>query len=80
MNRFVNLCWVMGHLIGAGILNGLIGVKTEWGWRIPFALQVCESLLQANFWSSLTGTSVGLPRAPSRDYLLRSRLSVVARP
>jgi SP family general alpha glucoside:H+ symporter-like MFS transporter len=37
---FVNLCWVIGHLIGAGVLDGMVSNTTEWGWRLPFALQV----------------------------------------
>ncbi|RSH83794.1 hypothetical protein EHS25_005409 [Saitozyma podzolica] len=36
---FVNLCWVIGHIIGAGVLTGLVGDKTVWGWKIPLALQ-----------------------------------------
>jgi SP family general alpha glucoside:H+ symporter-like MFS transporter len=38
-DSFVNLCWVIGHLIGAGVLDGLVNNTTEWGWRLPFALQ-----------------------------------------
>jgi hypothetical protein len=40
LNSFVNLCWVIGHIIGAGVLTGLVGDKTVWGWKIPLALQV----------------------------------------
>lgn len=36
---YVNLCWVIGHLIGAGVQTGLLDNKGQWGWRIPFALQ-----------------------------------------
>lgn len=36
---FVNLCWVIGHIIAVGVLTGLQGNKTEWGWKIPFAIQ-----------------------------------------
>ncbi|KAI0022707.1 general substrate transporter [Xylariomycetidae sp. FL0641] len=39
MTTFVNLCWVIGHLIGAGVLQAM-GTRTDqWGFRIPFALQ-----------------------------------------
>ncbi|BEJ11397.1 hypothetical protein CspHIS471_0108190 [Cutaneotrichosporon sp. HIS471] len=36
---FVNLCWVIGHIIAVGVLVGLQSNTTEWGWKIPFALQ-----------------------------------------
>lgn len=35
----VNLGWVVGHIIGAGILNGTVSITGDWGWKIPFALQ-----------------------------------------
>lgn len=35
---YVNMCWVIGHLIGAGVLTGLVDNTTQWGWRIPIAL------------------------------------------
>lgn len=34
---YVNLCWAIGQFIAAGVLNGLINMKSEWGYRIPFA-------------------------------------------
>ncbi|KAF4978449.1 hypothetical protein FZEAL_5174 [Fusarium zealandicum] len=36
---YVNLCWVMGKLIGFGVLAGLLDNQTQWSYRIPFALQ-----------------------------------------
>ncbi|KAL6245551.1 hypothetical protein RBB50_007550 [Rhinocladiella similis] len=39
LTTYVNLCWVFGQLIGSGVLRGLLDVKSEWGYRIPFALQ-----------------------------------------
>ncbi|KAJ2965887.1 hypothetical protein NQ176_g10404 [Zarea fungicola] len=39
LTAYVNLCWVIGQLIGAGVLQGLVGNTTEWGYRIPFAIQ-----------------------------------------
>lgn len=36
---YVNQCWVIGHLIGAGVQTGLLSNEGQWGWRIPFALQ-----------------------------------------
>ncbi|KAF5669890.1 MFS SP general alpha glucoside:H+ symporter [Fusarium denticulatum] len=31
--------WAIGHLIGAGILRGILVRGDEWGYRIPFAIQ-----------------------------------------
>lgn len=39
LTAYVNLCWVIGQLIGAGVLQGLVSNNTEWGYRIPFAIQ-----------------------------------------
>ncbi|EJU01345.1 sugar transporter [Dacryopinax primogenitus] len=39
LTTFVNLCWVIGHLIAAGVLDGLVNNTTEWSYRIPFAIQ-----------------------------------------
>lgn len=39
LTTYVNLCWVIGHLIAAGVLDGLISNTTEWSYRIPFAVQ-----------------------------------------
>lgn len=35
------MCFIIGQLIAAGVLQGLVGRTDEWGYRIPFALQ-CE--------------------------------------
>jgi SP family general alpha glucoside:H+ symporter-like MFS transporter len=38
----VNLCWLIGQLTGAGVLRGLLDLKSQysqWSYRIPFALQ-----------------------------------------
>ncbi len=39
LETFVVLCWGIGQLISYGVLDGLTGNTTEWGWRIPFAVQ-----------------------------------------
>ena len=39
LTSFVNICWVIGQLIAAGVLQGLVSNSTEWGYRIPFAIQ-----------------------------------------
>lgn len=39
MTSWVNICWVLGGLLSTGILRGLLNINSEWGYRIPFALQ-----------------------------------------
>lgn len=39
LTAYVNLCWVIGQLISAGVLRGLFTMNGEWAYRIPFALQ-----------------------------------------
>ena len=39
LTTYVNLCWVLGQLIASGVLRGLLETSTEWGYRVPFALQ-----------------------------------------
>ncbi|KAF4972507.1 hypothetical protein FSARC_931 [Fusarium sarcochroum] len=39
LTAYVNLCWVIGQLIGAGVLRGFSTMGGDWSYRIPFALQ-----------------------------------------
>ncbi|EKD17541.1 uncharacterized protein L3040_006658 [Drepanopeziza brunnea f. sp. 'multigermtubi'] len=39
LTTYVNLCWVFGQLIAAGILKGLLNGTTQWAYKIPFAIQ-----------------------------------------
>ncbi|POY71021.1 hypothetical protein BMF94_5946 [Rhodotorula taiwanensis] len=34
----INLCWVMGHLVGAGVLKASVQYNTEWTYKLPFLL------------------------------------------
>lgn len=36
---YVNLCWVIGQFVAAGVLDGLVSNTTQWAYRIPFAVQ-----------------------------------------
>ncbi|GAA5843769.1 hypothetical protein JCM11251_006802 [Rhodosporidiobolus azoricus] len=38
MSSYVNLCWVIGHLVGAGVLKASVGYNTEWTYKLPFLL------------------------------------------
>lgn len=39
LTTYVNLCWVIGQLIGAGVQRGMLGVHSQWSYHIPFAIQ-----------------------------------------
>jgi SP family general alpha glucoside:H+ symporter-like MFS transporter len=39
LTTYVNLCWVMGQLVAAGVLKGFVNNKTEWAYRVPYAVQ-----------------------------------------
>lgn len=39
LTTYTNLCWVIGQLIGSGVLRCLVERTDQWGYRIPFALQ-----------------------------------------
>jgi SP family general alpha glucoside:H+ symporter-like MFS transporter len=39
LTTYVNLCWVTGQFISAGVLQGLLGRSDQWAWRIPYAIQ-----------------------------------------
>ncbi|KAJ3457880.1 hypothetical protein MRS44_015021 [Fusarium solani] len=39
LTTYINLCWVIGHLIAAGVLAGMVNMNNQWSYRIPFAIQ-----------------------------------------
>lgn len=39
LTAYVNCCWAMGQFVAAGVLRGLVSNTSEWGYRIPFAIQ-----------------------------------------
>ncbi|RFU24014.1 hypothetical protein B7463_g12326, partial [Scytalidium lignicola] len=39
LTTYVNLCWVMGQFISAGVLRSYLNDTTQWAYRIPFAIQ-----------------------------------------
>lgn len=39
LTTYVNLCWVIGQLLAAGILKGFVNVTDEWAYRVPYAIQ-----------------------------------------
>ncbi|KAK7225123.1 hypothetical protein V2G26_013126 [Clonostachys chloroleuca] len=39
LTNYTNLCWIIGQIIGAGVLKGMETLDNEWSFRIPFAIQ-----------------------------------------
>lgn len=39
LTAYINMCWAIGQFIAAGVLKGLVNNPTQWGFRIPFAVQ-----------------------------------------
>jgi SP family general alpha glucoside:H+ symporter-like MFS transporter len=39
LTSYTNMCFIIGQLIAAGVLAGLVNRPDEWAYRIPFALQ-----------------------------------------
>ncbi|KAF7534216.1 hypothetical protein G7054_g6418 [Neopestalotiopsis clavispora] len=39
LTTYVNLGWVIGHLIAAGVLMSKLNDPSEWSWRLPLAVQ-----------------------------------------
>ncbi|KAK7417645.1 hypothetical protein QQX98_004466 [Neonectria punicea] len=39
MTSWTNMCFIIGQLISAGIMAGLVNNSTQWAYRIPFAIQ-----------------------------------------
>lgn len=38
LTSYTNMCFIIGQLIAAGVLDGLVTLDSEWSYRIPFAL------------------------------------------
>lgn len=36
LTSYTNMCFIIGQLIAAGVLDGLVHLTTEWSYRIPF--------------------------------------------
>jgi SP family general alpha glucoside:H+ symporter-like MFS transporter len=39
LTSYTNMCFIIGQLIAAGVLAGLVSRADEWAFRIPFAIQ-----------------------------------------
>ncbi|PCD25469.1 hypothetical protein AU210_014573 [Fusarium oxysporum f. sp. radicis-cucumerinum] len=39
LETYVVLCWGIGQLLSYAVLDSLVGNKSIWAWRIPFAVQ-----------------------------------------
>ena len=39
VTTYVNLCWVIGQFISAGVLRGVLPWNNQWAWRVLYAIQ-----------------------------------------
>ncbi|KAL2075054.1 hypothetical protein VTL71DRAFT_8834 [Oculimacula yallundae] len=39
LTSYTNMCFIIGQLIAAGVLAGLVDVHSQWAYKIPFAIQ-----------------------------------------
>lgn len=39
LTAYINLCWVIGQLISAGVLAGMVDITGQWSYKVPFAIQ-----------------------------------------
>ncbi|KAG4416269.1 hypothetical protein IFR04_010615 [Cadophora malorum] len=39
LTSYTNMCFIIGQLIAAGVLAGLVDNDTQWAFKIPFAIQ-----------------------------------------
>ena len=56
----VNMCWLLGQILGVGVIRGLVQNDSEWSYRIPFALQ----------WVFAVSILVGVAFAPESPWWL----------
>lgn len=46
---WTNMCFILGQFLAAGVLRACLVRDDEWGYRIPFALQVSNSVSKLRF-------------------------------
>ena len=39
LTTYVNLCWVIGQFLAAGVMRGFVTGTSQWSYRIPYAIQ-----------------------------------------
>lgn len=39
MTSYTNMCFIIGQLISAGVMAGMVSNSTQWSYRVPFAIQ-----------------------------------------
>lgn len=56
----VNMCWLIGQVIGVGVVRGVVHNSSKWSYRIPFGLQ----------WAFAVPILVGVIFAPESPWWL----------
>ncbi|KAL2827321.1 general substrate transporter [Aspergillus cavernicola] len=72
MTSWTNMCFIIGQLISAGVMAGLVNNTTEWGYRIPFALQWFWPAVLVPIFCFAPDTPWHLVRMGREDEALRS--------
>lgn len=75
LTTWVNACWGIGQLLALAVLRGLLPRQDDWGWRIPYALQV--SLLARSL-TLLADSAVDVACSFVPGRILRTRVPLVA--
>ena len=44
---WTNMCFIIGQLLAAGVLRACLSRDDQWGYRIPFAIQVRQNFASA---------------------------------
>ena len=74
LTSYVNLCWVMGQLIAAGVLKGCSTIDGKWSYRIPFASKSTNGSSCDQYTDILESNGSGLFRFSSEPGLLPNLL------
>jgi MFS transporter, SP family, general alpha glucoside:H+ symporter len=53
LTTYINICWVIGQLIAAGVLRGCQTLDNPWAWRVPVSIQwAWAPLILAGVWTA----------------------------
>lgn len=81
LTTYVNFCWGLGQTIGIGVLKSFLDNKTQWSYRIPYALQVRLTRFDEIDFETYTKhdfmSVVDVATGPIHWYLVGSRVTMV---
>lgn len=77
LTAYVNLCWIIGQFISAGVLRGLVNRQDVWGWAIFLSIQ--SNLLSIMQLQNSFRNPMGLANSHYGPDISRSRITLVVR-